>query len=204
MTRPDPLQLPETAGDAYHVGFSDGAWSQPRWRRLTVAAVAIAIVAFGLGYLAGQADAAPSSAELLSVPVPTVAAPLSGAPNRRDGEVDGPLAGLRETSPATGAPPDPGTTAPPLDAWTRSGVIAYADESHGPAYLAVPWGPGHLVEVAGPGGTITLVSTDAGPDLAMQRAGRVGDLAVGLWETICAVPRTMGLCPVTISLVARP
>jgi hypothetical protein len=51
--------------------------------------------------------------------------------------------------------------------------------TYGPGYdglLALPEGCGIKVEVCGPAGCIIRVSNDAGPDLTMQRAGRVIDL----------------------------
>ena len=82
----------------------------------------------------------------------------------------------------------------------REGVLAWAGESHGSAYLAVPWGAGRLVEVCA-AECVTLTSTDAGPTLAMQRAGRIGDLAVGTWEHVCDLDRSAGLCRASIRLV---
>ena len=51
--------------------------------------------------------------------------------------------------------------------------------TYGPGYdelLALPEGRGIKVEVCGPAGCIIRMSNDAGPDLTMQRAGRVIDL----------------------------
>lgn len=66
---------------------------------------------------------------------------------------------------------------------------AYGKAStYGPGYagfLALPEGPGILVEVCGPAGCIIRRSNDAGPNLAMQRAGRIIDLNVSDFETIC-------------------
>ncbi len=75
--------------------------------------------------------------------------------------------------------------------------------SQGPGYLAIPKGPGWIVRLCGPGGCITRVSTDAGPDRAMQRAGRIADLYVGDWTKICAVPASMGLCDATLTVLRR-
>ena len=83
---------------------------------------------------------------------------------------------------------------------TYSGTIWWADESLGDDYLAIPVGPGHRVRVCGPALCLTLRSNDAGPTLAMQRQGRIADLAVGLWERICGVDRRFGGCPGTITL----
>ena len=51
--------------------------------------------------------------------------------------------------------------------------------TYGPGFaglLALPEGPGIKVEVCGPAGCIIRVSNDAGPNLAMQRIGRIVDL----------------------------
>ena len=54
---------PETPDGAYLRGRFDGALSTPRWRRIAVAALIGAVLAFGLGYAVGRADAAPRSAQ---------------------------------------------------------------------------------------------------------------------------------------------
>jgi len=86
----------------------------------------------------------------------------------------------------------------PLAGLRRSGVIAFAEESYGPRYLAVPVGPGHLVRVCGTTECVTLVSTDAGPDSRMIAEGRVADLALGLFARACGwtveEARLFGLC----------
>lgn len=184
-------------------------------RRLAIAVLA----AFLVGYLAGQADASDSALSspagippLTTTGVTSGPGLLSGAPDgsgiARLGRAPSPQNAsaaqrsrrLRVQFPLSapsGAPPDPGTTAPPIDAWTRQGIIAWAAPSHGPRYLAIPAGPGHDVVVCAVR-CLRLISTDAGPDRAMQRAGRIGDLAVELWEHVCDVPRSAGLCEATI------
>jgi hypothetical protein len=68
--------------------------------------------------------------------------------------------------------------------------------------LALPehrWGrPGIRVQVCGPAGCITRTSTDAGPSLEMQRAGRVVDLARNDFERVCGCPWSVGLVAVTV------
>ena len=116
------------------------------------------------------------------------------SPGQRSAQSQGSVRAMgAETAGSFGAPtPNPGTTAPPTETWTRQGIVNWAGASHGPAYLALPIGPGHRVELCGPAGCLTLVSTDAGPDRERQRAGRIADLAVGLWESISGVPRGYG------------
>ena len=84
-----------------------------------------------------------------------------------------------------------------------SGVASWMPEKYGDDYLALPQGPGHTVTICGKR-CVTMTSNDAGPDKAMQRKGRVADIGVRTWEYICGLPRSAGLCPVTISYGAGP
>jgi hypothetical protein len=76
-------------------------------------------------------------------------------------------------------------------------------EMYGRDYLALPDGAGLRVTICGAGGCWTAVSMDAGPDRAMQRLNRIADIAVGRWESICGVSRSLGLCPVTLTVLGR-
>ena len=74
--------------------------------------------------------------------------------------------------------------------------------TYGPGYdgwLALPSGPGHRVRVCGAGGCIVRVSNDAGPDLAMQRLGRIVDLNVADFEAVCGCSWHRGLVKVTVT-----
>ncbi|MHB8398401.1 MAG: hypothetical protein ACYDCI_05630 [Candidatus Limnocylindrales bacterium] len=71
------------------------------------------------------------------------------------------------------------------------------------SYLALPEGRGWRVRICGAGGCATMTSTDAGPDLAMQRLGRVADLSVETFSAICGVPWWFGLCEVTIVVLGH-
>ena len=85
---------------------------------------------------------------------------------------------------------------------STTGVQRGTASTYGPGYdgwLALPSGPGHRVRVCGAGGCIVRVSNDAGPSLAMQRLGRIVDLDVADFETVCGVPWTRGLCRVTVT-----
>lgn len=68
----------------------------------------------------------------------------------------------------------------------------------GPRYAAIPWGPGIRVRICA-ARCVTVVSADTGPSLAMQRAGRVADVSVELFERICGRPASAGLCQGTVS-----
>jgi hypothetical protein len=78
-----------------------------------------------------------------------------------------------------------------------SGVASWMPESYGDDYLALPDGPGITVTICAKR-CLTMTSTDAGPDKAMQRAGRVADIGINAWEYICGLPRSAGLCRVTV------
>ena len=79
------------------------------------------------------------------------------------------------------------------------GLASWMPPRYGSRYLALPQGPGHRVRICGKGGCLTMTSTDAGPSKAMQRRGRVVDIGVLAWERICGLPRSAGLCRVTVS-----
>jgi hypothetical protein len=96
---------------------------------------------------------------------------------------------------------EPSASAASVREFTMQGIASWMPERYGPAYLALPIGPGHKVELCGPGGCLVMVSTDIGPSLAMQRAGRAADLAVEAWEYICGLPRSRGLCEISVSAV---
>ena len=60
---------------------------------------------------------------------------------------------------------------------------------------------GNAMVAKGPGGEITRVSNDTGPDLPMQRAGRVVDLSWPDFQRVCGVAPgepAPGLCPVAV------
>jgi hypothetical protein len=154
------------------------------WRAFALS-VLIATAAFVIGYSVGHADAASGSAAPV-IPTAALPAPSESDPGRQ-----------------SQAPSPAGTTSEPIELVTRSGIIAYADESFGPGYLAIPIGPGYLVQICGPASCIELVSTDAGPNREMLRAGRIADLAVGLWEQIAGVNRSYGLTVGTWTVVGR-
>lgn len=93
------------------------------------------------------------------------------------------IVGLASSVPANAATAQP----------TNSGTWAYAKASYGPDYVAIPEGRGWQVTVCGPLDCIDVVSTDAGPALYLQRAGRIGDLAAVMFQEICG-PLSAGLC----------
>ena len=83
----------------------------------------------------------------------------------------------------------------------ESGIASYVNPGLGSRYLALPGGPGIRVTICGQesGRCVDRVSTDAGPDLAMQRAGRVADVSYSDFGLLCQChPPDVGLLPVTV------
>lgn len=103
----------------------------------------------------------------------------------------------RESDPA---PDSLGGTAAAV---SYSGIVNYADPSHGRWYLAIPDGKGVRVEICGPSGCLIRTSTDAGPALHMQRAGRIADLNSVDWAEISGVPLRFGGFQGTILILKR-
>lgn len=84
----------------------------------------------------------------------------------------------------------------------RTGIAS----TYGPGWkgwIAWPQGPGWMLRVCGAGGCAVVVTTDAGPDLAMQRQGRIVDLDVDTFERVAGVPWTVGLSKVRVTVLGR-
>lgn len=86
---------------------------------------------------------------------------------------------------------------------TRSGIASHMSSGYPSGYLALPHGPGWTARICGAGGCVTMTSNDAGPALYLQRQGRIADLSVAVFESVCGVPASAGLCPVSVSIVGR-
>ena len=101
----------------------------------------------------------------------------------------------------------PGIVAPsPEERATSGPTVAGIASTYGPGWdgwIAWPSGPGWRMRVCGPGGCIVVVTTDAGPDLAMQRAGRVVDLDVPTFELVAGADWTIGLTKVSVTVLGR-
>jgi hypothetical protein len=85
---------------------------------------------------------------------------------------------------------------------TRTGIAS----TYGPGWkgwIAWPRGPGWRLRVCGAGGCVVVVTTDSGPDLAMQRAGRIVDLDVPTFERVAGAPWTVGLTKVRVTVLGR-
>lgn len=85
----------------------------------------------------------------------------------------------------------------------RSGIASHMGNGYPAGYLALPHGPGWRARICGAGGCVVMVSNDAGPSLAMQREGRVADLSTTVFEAVCGVPASAGLCPVSVTILGR-
>ena len=107
-------------------------------------------------------------------------------------------------STGVGLPPRPVGTPPPrpmLVGPSIAGIASFVGPSYGPRYLALPGGRGITVRICGASACIVRVSTDAGPDRAMQRApyGRVADLSFADFALVCDCdPWVVGLTRVSV------
>ena len=68
----------------------------------------------------------------------------------------------------------------------------------GRSYLALPKGKGIRVRLCAKR-CLTMTSTDAGPSLAMQRAGRIADLNDWAWAYVSGLPLSRGLAKVSVT-----
>lgn len=173
------------------------------------------VVGFLLGALIGSivtiavVNAAPRPAQLDMPPAGPPGAP-SGEATSRTREVEPattpdlvPQAsgGAPFISPAADLSPPPAITEPPA---VEGGIASFVDPVFGPRYLALPEGPGHRVRICGPAGCVTRISTDAGPDLAMQREGRIADLSFADFRRVCGCyPWAVGLVEIMLEDLGR-
>jgi hypothetical protein len=91
---------------------------------------------------------------------------------------------------------------PPAEPTTRTGTAS----TYGPGWkgwIAWPDGPGWRLRVCGPGGCVVVVTTDSGPDRAMQRAGRIVDLDVATFERVAGASWTVGLTKVKVTILGK-
>ena len=220
MPNPDPLHvvrdderlLIRVGGEllderAYRIGLVDGAASHPLWGRIIAVIVGAFIAGLLIGRLIVPVSAAPRSGqttERFDLSPPSSAA-LSGAP--RSGTAVEAAAEATRVAPTpvggVGAPPSP---AADVGTAIASGIVAYAAPALGDRYLALPGGPGALVRICARSGTVCLdrVSTDAGPALSMQRAGRIADVSFVDFAWLCRCdPPNVGLLVATIEWI-RP
>lgn len=172
--------------------------SQRPWAWLAYGLLGVAwIVGFLLlALLVARLTAAPSSAP--DPTTPAAARDLSGRPEDASGPR--PSGAPRSTVVSPGSvldehPGRPTVGAPQtLDPRIgREGDIAHTG-SRTP-YLAIPLGPGVRIRICGPAACLEATSTDAGPDRSMLLAGRIADLDITRFETVCGVPARFGLCP---------
>ena len=220
MPNPDPLHvvrdderlLIRVGGEllderAYRIGLVDGAASHPLWRRIIAAIVGAFIAGLLIGRLIVPVSAAPRPAQ----PVISGAAIEAGATGNLAGQIGAPLQDrdpARSGEYASGAPTSDSGTA------IASGIVAYAAPALGDRYLALPGGPGSLVRICTNGSAniprniparcLERTSTDAGPTLSMQRAGRIADVSFADFAWLCRCdPPDVGLLVATIEWI-RP
>lgn len=135
----------------------------------------------------GPESGAPSALPEASRPAATV------IPAAHPSRVGGPEGTVRASGNLTRRTATPH----PLEAVTREGIASWVG-GYGRDYLALPWGRGIRATICGPGGCWTGISTDVGPDQRVH-PDRVADLSPEVFELVCGVPRSYGLCPVTVT-----
>jgi hypothetical protein len=210
MPNPDPLHvvrdderlLIRVGGEllderAYRIGLVDGAASHPLWRRIIAAIVGAFIAGLLIGRLIVPVSAAPRPAQ----PVIPGAAIEAGATGNLAGQIG---ASLQDRDPARSGEYASGAPTSDVGTALASGIVAYAAPALGDRYLALPGGAGALVRICARSGTVCLdrVSTDAGPALSMQRAGRIADVSFVDFAWLCRCdPPDVGLLVATIEWI---
>ena len=176
-------------------------------RRTSVWLIAAAVVVWGCAPVdaAPQATYRPFSGPWRPVvvaeatPMPSAAPRASYAPTERPAATSRPTAPPPTPRPTAKPTPKPRQVAPRASGRVVSGVASRMGPAFPSSYLALPRGAGITVRICGAGGCVTMRSTDAGPDLAMQRAGRVADLSDAVWQAVCGLPLSAGLCKVAVT-----
>ena len=116
------------------------------------------------------------------------AAGTSGAPTHR------PAVANVATSEGTDGPADSHAGGTAADV-TLEGIASWVAPRYGKSYLAMRLPKGTHVTLSGPGGTWEAVVNDYGP---AKRTGRIADIAVGRWEDITGLDRSLGLARITV------
>jgi hypothetical protein len=203
-----PLDYDRIWADGYSAGWQDAPEVRrpgERFRPLRLVIVLATGIVIGILLAPAVRAAAPRSA-----PEPVVPASVqesSGAPQPATpreaavipaGVTVGPVAGERNAEPDRQLP---GASQVPAAApRVVHGIASFVGSRYGPRYLALPGGPGHRVTVCGRAGCVQRTSTDAGPALFLQRAGRVADLSRADFARVCGCsPELVGLTRVIVT-----
>lgn len=107
----------------------------------------------------------------------------------------------------TSAADPPGRT--PLEspvAFLHDGYISHVGRGFPLNYLALPVNDSRrplTVRLCGPADCVTLTQTDYGPDQRIH-PDRIADVSAAMFERICGVPASFGLCNGTWTPVSRP
>lgn len=207
---PDPLtafDVDRAYEDGFVAGVNEGlARARQRDQLGAIALGVMIVVLLVVAFIAGQQTAAAASRSGPQPPASTGRAPAEAqigaplvprAPEPETARVEPSSEGPLVLSPMTGgAPPSPDVE---IGTAIASGTIAYAVPSFGSRYLAIPEGPGHRVRICVDERCLARTSTDAGPDLAMQREGRLADLSYVDFRYLCGCrPESIGLIVGTI------
>jgi len=184
---PDGFMIEPRSAAAHANGYRPR--TSDRLLGILLAALSAALVAGLLGFTVGRATAAaPRSA------APAITAWHPVGVSHRAPSFPPPTTGTRPAS--VEASPDLPT--PPASSLVK-GVTSFVGPPYGSRYLALPEGPGVTVTICHKSRCVTRTSTDAGPDKAMQRAGRVADLSWADFKRLCLCdPYVVGLLRVTV------
>jgi hypothetical protein len=82
----------------------------------------------------------------------------------------------------------------------RTGVISHMGSGYPDSYLALPIGRGHTVRICGPAACRTMTSNDVGPHQGIH-PDRIADVSARVFEELCGVPASAGLCRGSWTLV---
>lgn len=177
-------------------------------RREVAAIVVLLVIVLALAAF-WPAPRAAGDTPILTTPIPSSAfvpiQPVVGTPRPVEKPAPSPSAPHVVPSVApvrSPAAPSTGVSSSPAASVTGhlSGRASFMDPAYGPRYLALPGGPGITVTICSVERCIRRTSTDAGPDLAMQRAGRVADLSFADFAFLCDCdPWKVGLTDVEVS-----
>lgn len=201
---PDPLHVAEREAEAWEAGYA-AALDGQGWRVAGIVLAALSGAVVGAALMYGIVTAAsrpdPQTTERVDVSALASAAGRTGAPLD---PASVPAAVTGDVRPVGAPPPsEEGEVGTAIE----SGLVAYAAPALGSRYLALPEGPGIHVRICSTSISrlcLERISTDAGPDLAMQRAGRIADVSFIDFAWLCRCdPPDVGLLQATIERI-RP
>ena len=86
---------------------------------------------------------------------------------------------------------------------SRTGKISHMGSGFPDSYLALPIGRGYTVRLCGPASCRTMTSNDVGPNQSVH-PDRIADVSPAVFEALCGVPASAGLCLGSWKVVEGP